>query len=141
MCYKEISQAEFFLKIHQKIQNLSLNGNVESGNRFIADNKFRFEHQRTGNSNTLSTSAVKLMRICHIKAGSKTDDFHDMVDPFVHFTTVFANLINDERLGYQLADIHASIQAGIGILKDHLHLRADFLHLPRRHRDKVLPAV
>ena len=54
---EDIGQLVFFLQIHHQIQNLGLNGNIQSGNRFIAYNELRFQSQSPGNADTLSLSS------------------------------------------------------------------------------------
>ena len=52
---KNISQPHFFLKVQQKIQNLSLNRNIQGGNRFVANNKLGIYRYCSGNSNPLQS--------------------------------------------------------------------------------------
>ncbi|STD20911.1 Uncharacterised protein [Enterobacter asburiae] len=40
-----------------RLTTWGLNGDVQRGNRLIADNQLRFEDQRTGNTNTLALTA------------------------------------------------------------------------------------
>ena len=59
---KQICQVIVLLKLLQKIKNLCLNGYVKSGNRLVADDKFRIYRKCSCDSNTLSLPTGKLMR-------------------------------------------------------------------------------
>ena len=51
------------LQILKHIDDLRLNRNIECRNRFIAYNEFRIHGKRTGNADTLTLTAGKLVRI------------------------------------------------------------------------------
>src|SRR5699024_5862676 len=59
---KHIGKSMLILKFLQQIDNLALNGNVQSRNRLVADDKFRFYRQSPGNTDTLPLTSGKLMR-------------------------------------------------------------------------------
>ena len=59
---EEICKAKLSLKFYEKIDNLCLNGYVKSGNRLVADDKFRIYRKCSCDSNTLSLPTGKLMR-------------------------------------------------------------------------------
>ena len=58
---KKISQAKFFLKIHQKIHDLSLDGNVQGTDGFVADDEFRFDSESASNPDSLALATAELM--------------------------------------------------------------------------------
>ncbi len=60
---KQICQLVFFLQILQQIDNLRLNGNIQRGNRLVADDKFGIQRKRAGNADALALAAGKLVRI------------------------------------------------------------------------------
>ena len=53
---KQICQSPLFLKIFQHIDNLSLNGYIQSGDRFITDNELRIYRKGSRDTDTLSLS-------------------------------------------------------------------------------------
>ena len=54
---KQIGQPHLPLQTDKQIYYLCLNGNIQSGNRFIAYNELRFQSQSPGNADTLSLSS------------------------------------------------------------------------------------
>jgi hypothetical protein len=44
-----------------------------------------------------------------------------------------------QRLGHLIEQAHPRVQAGIGVLEDHLHLQAQRVHALRRLGQHVLP--
>jgi len=78
---KHICKTHAFLKVHQEVQYLCLNGNIKGRNRLIANNEFRIKSQSPSYSYALSSSTVEFMRICIIKSFSKTYRFHQKVYP------------------------------------------------------------
>ena len=53
---EQIGKIMFFLKFIQKVDDLCLNGYVQSRYRLIADYEFRIQCQSSGDTNTLSQS-------------------------------------------------------------------------------------
>ena len=68
-----IGKMKFLLKINQQVDNLGLDGNIQSGNRFIPDDHLGIEGQRPGNSNALPLAAGKFVGIAPALFGSQTD--------------------------------------------------------------------
>ena len=61
MCDKQVSQIHFFLQFDQEIDNLSLNGYIQCGNRFIQYKKFRFNSECSCDSDSLSLTTGKFV--------------------------------------------------------------------------------
>ena len=57
MCDKQIGKPSFLLQIFKHIYNLSLNGNVKCGYRFICYYKIRIYHQCSSNTYSLSLTS------------------------------------------------------------------------------------
>ena len=95
MCDKDIRQIPVFLQIHQKIQDLCLNRYVKRRYRFVTDDKFRIEDQRTGDSDPLPPAAIQFMRIRRCKPRSQSDDFHDLIHTIIDFLSLFAQLVDN----------------------------------------------
>ena len=81
------------------------------------------------------------MGIGHIQTGGKTHGFHDAVNALVHLFAAAADLVDDQGLGDELADVHAAVEAGIRVLKDHLHFGANLLQLISGEGDKITPLI
>ena len=60
---EQISDPQLFLQILKSVDDLCLDGNIQRGNRLIADDKPGADRQRAGNTDALPLSAGKLMGI------------------------------------------------------------------------------
>ena len=58
---KEISKVELFLEIHQKVDDLGLDRDIEGTDRFVADDKFRFDGEGAGNADALALASAKFV--------------------------------------------------------------------------------
>ena len=72
---ENIGQTEFFLQILHQIDNLSLNRDVESRNRFVSDNQSWISCKSTGNTYSLTLTARKFVRITICLFSRKTNFF------------------------------------------------------------------
>ena len=70
---KKIGQVEFFLEIHQKIHDLSLNGDVQGTDGFVADNEFGFDGEGAGDADPLALSSAELVGKASGVSGVETD--------------------------------------------------------------------
>ena len=70
-----VGQTELFLQIFQQVDHLSLDGNIQRGNRLIADDQGRLKGQGAGNTNTLALTAGKFMRVAVGKSRVQTHQF------------------------------------------------------------------
>jgi len=125
---KEHGQIQFVAQFEEKIENLGLDGNVQSGYRFIREHQFRFGCEGAGDGNPLSLTTREFVGIFPHEAGVETDPFHD----FSHFADKTASGVAEtptlaECLGEGRVDGHAGIERGVGILKDHLEVETPFL--------------
>ena len=63
MCDEKVGQVVFFLQILEQVDDLRLDGNIQCGYRLIADDKLRFTSQCPGDTDPLTLSSGKLMRV------------------------------------------------------------------------------
>ena len=63
VCDEQIGEMKFILQIHKNVQDLSLNGHIQSRYRLICYDKFRLDRQRPGYADALTLTAGKLVRI------------------------------------------------------------------------------
>ena len=135
---EEIGQLLFLLKIHQQIQNLGLNGYVQSGNRFVTEDEIRVQGDGPGDADALSSATVELVGIGVAQPILDAHPVHKLLDPVV-------DLLPGEafRLLQGLPDhlIHgvAGIQGGIGILENDLHPFPNLPKLPSLQIGDILP--
>ena len=56
-------EPEVLLQIHEQVDDLRLNGHVECTDGLVADDEFRFEHQRPGDTDALALTTRELVWI------------------------------------------------------------------------------
>ena len=126
---KEISQIVLFLQILKQVDNLRLNGNVQSRNSLVADDKLRIRGKRTRNTDSLALSAGELVREAVNEIGRQSAHLHDFQNTILHSRTVFAEiLVSQHTLADNLTDGHSWIEGGIRILENQLQLAAEAAH-------------
>ena len=63
VCDEQVGQPELVLQVHQEIDHLRLNGDIESRDRLLPDNEVGAEHQRPRDADALALAARELMGI------------------------------------------------------------------------------
>ena len=58
---KNIGEVELVLQIHEQVNDLRLNRDVQCAYRFIANNEFGLEDKRTGDADALTLTTGKFM--------------------------------------------------------------------------------
>ena len=133
---EEIGRTELVLKFLEQVQNLGLNGNIQSGNGLVADDQLGLQSERTGDADTLTLTARELVRIAVDVLGVQTDDVQQLTDT-LNALLLGAHAMNSHGLGDDLADGHTRIERSIGVLEDELHLTTHVLDLMLAHLGNV----
>ena len=58
---KEVGEVKFFLEVHQKVDDLGLDRDIEGTDRFVADDKLRFDGEGAGNTDALALTSAKFV--------------------------------------------------------------------------------
>ena len=58
---EKVGEVKFFLEVHQKVDDLGLDRDIEGTDRFIADDKLRFDGEGAGNTDALALSSAKFV--------------------------------------------------------------------------------
>jgi hypothetical protein len=66
-------QLQLIAHVAQQVRNLRLDRHVECGDRFIANQQLRAEHERARKTDTLRLSARELVRIARQQLGTEPD--------------------------------------------------------------------
>jgi hypothetical protein len=110
------------LELLEKIDDLSLDGDVQRTHGFITNDQARIDGQRSGDADALALASTKLMGITagvlRIKA-HKTQEIADALNTLVATT---AKTVDGQRLTDDGLDGHARIERTGRVLKDHLQL-------------------
>lgn len=139
--YEHVGKFHFLLEIHEQVQNLSLNGYVQSTDGLVANDELGFKSQGSGDADTLTAAAVQLMRIGVDQSLGKTYGVHQFLGALVKVCFRLAHLVNLQRHGDGVGDGHTGIQAGIGILEDNLQFLSVVAHLVLTQLGNVLTIV
>ena len=124
---KQIRRTVFLLQVRKQIEHLCLDGNVQRGNRLIADNKLRLKGKRTSNTNALALTTRELMRVAIDVLGVKTYHIKQATDVINTLFSRWHSPMNKQRLRNKLANGHTRVERCIRILENELHIAAHFL--------------
>jgi hypothetical protein len=58
---EKVGKVKFFLKVHQKVDDLGLNRDIECADGFVADDKLRFDGEGAGNTDALALASAKFV--------------------------------------------------------------------------------
>ena len=131
---KQVGQPHLLLHILQHIHNLRLDGNIQSGNRLVTNDKLRFYRQSPGNPHTLLLAAGKLMGIT---VGMLCIKPYPAQQLFNHIGSVLLTgrqFMNIYSFAYNLSYSHTGIQGCGRILKNKIFRR-------RQEREKFSRGV
>ena len=82
---EEVSEIEFFLQIHQKVDDLGLHRDIQGTDRFVANDEFRFDGQGAGDSDPLALPPTELVREAASMCGVKADESEEFGHPCFPF--------------------------------------------------------
>jgi len=80
---KKVGKTKFYLKIFQQVNDLGLNGNVQSGHGLVTNDHFGVEAQSPGNADALPLTAAELMGIAAYVPGRQADCLQKLGDPIL----------------------------------------------------------
>ena len=58
---EKVGEVKFFLEVHQKVDDLGLDRDIESTDRFVADDEFRFDGEGASNADALALASAKFV--------------------------------------------------------------------------------
>ena len=121
MTDEQAGQIELVAQLHENVEDLRLNGNVQRSDGFVAYQYAGRHGQSPGYTYALTLASGKLVRITAFVAGIKPDLKQQLVNEFVQ---MFGRdqLMYQRRVTYYVSDAHTGIERGKGILKNHLQL-------------------
>ena len=121
---KKVRKIEFLLQIHQEVHDLSLDGDVESTDGFIADDEFRFNGKGAGDADALALAPAEFVGKTSGVGGIEADQlekfgYADRAIGRGHFWKM-----DLQRLGQDGADPETGIERVVRILENHLNFFA-----------------
>jgi len=117
---EQIGESPLLLKIREQIEHLSLNRNIESGDRLIAHQECRLYCQRPGNPNALSLASGKFVGISAGVFWVEPHFAEECADPLRNLLPR-GEPVNLDPFGDRGTDGHSRVQRAVGILKNDLH--------------------
>src|SRR5919201_632744 len=118
---EQVGEPEPPTQILQQIYDLRLDRYVERGHRLIADDKLRLQGESAGDPDALALAARHLMRISVGEFRIETADREELADPSIAPRTIALDPVHHDRLGDDIANIHARVQRAVRILEDDLN--------------------
>ena len=134
---EEIGEVEAFLEGAEQIDDLGLNGDVESGDWLIADDEGRVYGEGSGNADPLALASAELVGVAVHHVGIEAHDLEQLLHPVLSLVAV-ANLVDDEGFFDYGAYGHAGVQGAVRVLEDDLKLLPEGTHCPARELGEVL---
>ena len=138
---KEHGQILFLLQLHQQVDNLRLDGNVQCGNRLVAEQKFRVDRQCAGNTDSLALSAGKFMDVSHRMFRIKSYHIQQLEHHPLFLRLCLCQLVDADALRYNVVHLLVRVQRSVWVLENHLHLAAEIETFLPAHPVNVLALI
>ena len=111
-------------ELHEEIQHLRLDRDVERGDRFVADQQLGLDGQRARDADARALAAGELVRKAPPERRVEPDFAHQLVDVVIDVVGG-VDAVHARRLADDFGHTHARIERREGILKHHLDLQRD----------------
>ena len=125
---EEIGEAVALLEIAEQVDDLCADGDIEGADGFVEDEELGAEGDGAGDVDALALAAGELVGIAAEGVGIEADFGEEFVQ--AGFEAVWGRFaVDGEGLGEDLADGHAGVERGVGILEDDGEAAAEAAHL------------
>jgi len=126
---EEVGQTPLALQVFHDVEHLRLHAHIQGAGGFVADQKVGLGGQGAGNRDALTLAARELVRVFHPVQRRQAHRLQQAIDPLAQglrrgFDAVFA-----QGLGHDVLDLPARVEAGVGVLKNHLDAAAQLATL------------
>src|SRR5688500_18529641 len=105
---EQVSEVELFLKFLKQVNDLRLNGNVESRNRFVGNDQLRIKRESSRDADSLALTTRELVRVAIHVIRIKSDASQKSRNTIAALT-LCSFVVNYERFGNDIADLHARV--------------------------------
>ena len=136
---EEIGQSQLILQFIEHVDDLCLDGDVQSRDRFVTDNEFGVYRQSPGDADTLTLAAGELVGIPGGVLGVQSYIAHQFQDPVMPFRLGGVQLVHIQGFPDDVRDGHAGVQGRVGVLEDHGGLLAELVQV--LFRDHLFPVI
>ena len=93
---EEIGQAELGAQVHQQVDDLGLDRDVEGRDRLVADHEVGLQGQGAGDADALALAAAHLVRIAAGEAGRQAAERQQLAQAAVDLGAGDARLVHDQ---------------------------------------------
>ena len=124
---EQVGQAEVGLEVGEEVEDLGLDGDVEGGDGFVADDELGAQGQGAGDADALALAAGEFGGEPVVVLGVEADAGHQVLDGFLALVAG-GGLVDGEGVADDRADPAAGVEGAVGVLEDHLDLAAERLH-------------
>ena len=118
---EEDGQPQVAAELVQQVYHLRLDGHVQRGDGLVGDDQRRLHDDGAGNPYPLPLAAGELVGVAVGVLAQKADADQGLCDGHAYLPLVFDSP-DAEALSDYLADCHAGVERGGGVLVDHLNL-------------------
>ena len=134
---EETGEAVALLEVAQQVDDLRADGDIERADGFVEDEEFGAQGDGSGNVDALALASGELVGIATECGGFEADFGEEFVE--TGFETLLRLFVVDgEGLGEDMADGHARVERGVGVLKDDGELAAEAAHLVWIYAKKIV---
>ncbi len=130
-------QPELRLNLVDQRENLGADGHVQCRHRLVGDDEVRVQHECTRQRDALFLSAGELVWVPVVVAPRQPDTLQQVFDDRPPTVSV-GHPVDLQRLGDGASDLHPRIEAGRGVLKDHLCVASEPFQLCLVERGDVV---
>src|SRR5262245_58172795 len=120
MADEEHGEAEALAEISEEVDDLRLHGDVEGGDRLVADEQLGPQDQCTGDRDPLTLTARELVRAALERLGGVEPDPLEQRRDHRPALRRIADALDGERVGDEVDDAPTRVQGGDRVLEDHL---------------------
>jgi hypothetical protein len=128
---KEQGQVELALQLLEQVQDLRLDGDIQRRNRLVGDDELRPGGERPRDADALALAAAEFMRVAVDVIRLKADQLHQLDHP-IRFLAPLHAVVERQRAADDVDHLHARVERGVGVLKNHLQIFSEPAHFAHR---------
>ena len=121
---EQVGQPEPLLQVEQQVQDLRLDRDVERRDRLVGHDELGVQRQRAGDADALALAAGELVRDSGRWSTARSPTSSSSSPRAPAALGAVAHAVDQQRLADDVADRHARVERGVGVLEDHLHVPA-----------------
>src|SRR5215211_2400555 len=126
---EQVGQVPLPLELLHQVDDLRLDRDVKCRDGLVGHDKIRVDSEGPGNPDPLPLAARELVWVAVSVFPTKAHRLEQLVHPVQALLLAFGQTMYVYTLGNDVADDHARVQGGLGVLEDHLHLAVERLAL------------